>query len=1072
MRLFRNGLAVQPHRVFAAGVSFALALGATSYAQQAGTLSGTVRDSAGAVVPGAAVTLRNTGVEQTRQSVTDTSGRFSFELLPAGMFAVDATKDGFKESIRQGINLPVGSSVVVDVQLAPGSTSEKVVVNGDAAPLNGSFNETSGLVSGTSIRNLPLNGRSYDQLLTLNPGTVNFTAERTGGIGTSNSAVGNMFAVNGRRPQENLFLLDGVEYTGASGLNQTPGGTSGQLLGVDSLREFNVLTNTYSAAYGKRPGAQVLLVDRSGSNEVHGSAYEFLRNSDMDARNYFDQGNIPEFQRNQFGGELGGPIVRNKTYLFGNYEGFRQNLNLSDVTLVPDANARLGYLPNGKGGLTHVGLGQGVNALMALWPIANGPELGSGIAESFSHPEQTIREDFGTARLDQVLAAHDTLAATYLADDSVDHTPTQNPFSVDDESEREQVVSVRETHIFTPHLTNLATLGYSRANYYFTSASTVGGPSFIEGKPVGAVVVGGSATSNTASSISQGGANTGADHYSIRNLFTEADQLTYTRGKQTISAGVWFERVQFNDDLALGQLGQATFSTLTNLLQGVVSTFTAVPSPTPMDWRSLESAAFVQDEIRFTPRLSVSLGFRYEGTTGWNEANGRASTFILGSNGALETNPRIASSTFTMNRAKFLPQPRVGLSWDAFGNGRTVVRGGWGMYNDLLDALGYRTDQNAPFNTSISEKNVPLSQLPVIPGQTFAGSKVAPNGVQQDMYTPTVISYNLRVEQQISPNTTFTLSYVGSHGYHETSSADLNQANPIVCPSTACPADLPAGTIYHPANAPLANPALASGWAWISSADSSYNSLQADFRKRFAHGVDFRAVYTWAKSLDDGDSMNASSAANAEGLATDPHFLKLDWGPSTFDVRNAASINALYELPFGRDRRWGSNVRGVEDAVLGGWSVSGIFTYQAGYPFTPELSFNPSNNGDTSNPVRPSLNPNFHGSVLPGTAKQFFNPNAFEVPTAGTYGNLSRNSLTGPAVTELDVSAFKTIHVYERLSAQLRGDAFNILNHTNLNTPNLVVFSSATAAPSGSAGVVTSTSTTSRQLQVSARLTW
>jgi hypothetical protein len=270
----------------------------------------------------------------------------------------------------------------------------------------------------------------------------------------------------------------------------------------------------------------------------------------------------------------------------------------------------------------------------------------------------------------------------------------------------------------------------------------------------------------------------------------------------------------------------------------------------------------------------------------------------------------------------------------------------------------------------------------------------------------------------------------------------------------------------------LANPQLGSGWTWISSANTSYNSLQTDFRKRFSHGLDFRAVYTWAKSLDDGDSLNASGADNAPGLAEDARNLRLDWGRSTFDVRNAASINALYEIPFGVGQRFLADARGTKGIFVNNWTFGSIFSYQSGYPFTPELSFNPSNNGDTSDPVRPSWNPAFRGQVIPGTANQYFNPNAFVVPQTGMYGNVARNSLNGPALTEWDTSLWKTAKLSERLSFQLRGDAFNILNHTNLNTPNLVVYSSATASPSSSAGVVTSTSTTSRQLQVSAKLIW
>ncbi len=243
-----------------------------------------------------------------------------------------------------------------------------------------------------------------------------------------------MFAVSGRRPQDNLFLLNGIEYTGSSLINVTPGGTSGQLLGVDAVREFNVATDTYGATYGKRDGAQVSIITTSGTNRFHGTAFEFIRNSAFDARNYFDQGDIPEFQRNQFGGSLGGPIRKDKLFLFGNYEGFRQNWGLSAVTLVPDNRAREGYLPNSKGGEQFVGVNPAVAPLLALWPVQNGPELGGGIAEAFSHPEQHIREDFGTTRFDDNLSGKDLLFAVYTVDDSTANTPSQNPLSLIDES--------------------------------------------------------------------------------------------------------------------------------------------------------------------------------------------------------------------------------------------------------------------------------------------------------------------------------------------------------------------------------------------------------------------------------------------------------------------------------------------------------------------------------------------------------------------------------------------------------------------------------------------------------------
>ncbi len=1040
-------------------------------AQETAGLSGIVTDPSGATVDGAAMTLRNSESGAERSVVTDDAGRFRFLQLTAGNYTLSVQKSGFKVAERRGISLTAGQSAAIDVALELGPISEHVVVAEQAPIVAPVVTSTSGLVDGEQIRELPLNGRSYDQLLTLNPGVANYSYEKNNNTpGISNSAVGNMFAVSGRRPQENLFLIDGIEYTGSAEINMTPSGTSGELLGVDAIREFNLLTDYYPAEYGKRPGGQVLIVDRSGSNDFHGSAYEFLRNNYFDARNFFDRNSVPAFQRNQFGGSLGGALVPNRTFLFGDYEGFRQNLHLSDVTLVPNDASRAGILPNGQ----HIALSPRVQQLLTLWPVQSpsSPLNSEGIAEAFSTPKQTIREDFGTTRLDYVLSSKDSLSASYTIDDSADNTPTANPYALDIESLREQVATVRETHVFSPSLVNTASVGYSRASYFYTGESAVNVPGFIGNEQIGALVIGGSATPNTSSSITTAGSNNGSHLFATRNLFTYQNQISVVKGIHQISAGVWFQRVQSNDELALGQYGQATFSNLTAFLEGTVTTFTAVPSPTPLGWRSWEGAGFVEDEMRLSPHLTLSLGFRDEFTTGWNEVSGRASNFIYGSNGVLKTQPRISSSALTVNRSKFLPQPRVGFAWSPSGTNNTVIRGGFGLYNDLQDALSYRLDQNAPFNTSINLPNVPLDRFPIIPRQIPLTSKIAPAGVQPDLYTPTIASWILRVEQRLTQNTSLTVGYAGSHGYHETLSADLNQPFPTICPSAPCPASYPAGTIYYRPSAPLANPGLASTWTWTSQGNSSFNVLEADLRHRFANGLDFRAAYTWSKSLDNGDTLNASAAANAPGLAQNTQDLRNDWGPSTFDVRQVLAVSAIYELPFGPGKRWLSGARSFTKILVGGWSINGIESYNSGFPFTPQLSFNPSNNGNTTNPVRPSFNLNFAGPIITGNPNQFFNPNAFAVPANGTYGNVGRNSFTGPGLTALDLSLTKTTRLTERLSLQLRGEAFNILNHANFNTPNLIVFSSATAPPSGSAGVITSTATSSRQIQVAAKLIW
>ena len=1052
----------------------------SAHAQVSASLTGRVTDPSGAAVQGSTVTATNVGTGLSRTTVTDQAGRYELVALPIGQYQISAKKDGFAERVRTGIVLVVGQDATADLSLPLGKVTEQVKVVADVPVVSTTTQDISGLVGEKQIKALPLNGRSYDLLLALNPGIVNFTAEKTGGIGVSNSSTGNNFAVSGNRPQQNLFLLNGVEFTGAAENNMQPGGASGNLIGVEAVQEFNVLRDNYGAEYGKHPGAQVNIVTQSGTNLWHGSLYEFLRNSALNARNYFDPpGTTPPFQRNQFGGALGGPIQKDKTFLFVNYEGFRQNLHQTSVAFVPDLASRAKAVPS-------------VQPLLNLWPTpsASDPTF-NGIAAFSSSPLQTIQENFGTARLDHNFSDKDTFSAVYTIDDSGAFTPTTaDPYSTDILDLREQVASLQETHVFSPTLLNVALFGYSRAGYFFTGEPTPGTPAttvpgFLLGDPVGAVVVGGSAASNPQAQIGLAGSNNGSNLSVARNLYTYEDRVSWTHGVHQFSFGAWFQQFQSNETLALSQYGQATFASLTTFLAGTTGSFLYDPAPTEMNWRSLFGALYAQDMIRVNPKLTLTLGFRDEFSTGWNEAHGRAANYTFNSDGVISSEPRIASSAFTQNNAKFLPQPRIGLAWSPF-LGSTVVRAGFGMYNDLQDALGYRMDQNAPFNPTYSIASLPVSSLPINPlAPVPSKALLVPGGVQPNLQMPTLISYTLAIEQEITPNTSLTISYLGSHGYHELIGADANTPFPTICPASPCPAvypanfpaglagtPVPAGTFYIPAGTPKANPALANTWTWFSVGDSSYNALQLDFNHRFSNDLSFRAVYTWSKALDDGDSLNQTTAGNAPGLVANPYDIKADWGLATYDVRNLAAISAVYALPVGKGKRFAGDLSGFPNTMLGGWSVNSIVTLQSGFPFTPQLSYNPSNNGDTRNPVRPFVNPNFTGSVIEGTPTQWFNPAAFLAPppNSGFYGNLGRNTLIGPGLADWDFSAVKDTVLRERLSLQFRAEIFNLLNHANFNTPNLIVFTPS--GVSGTAGAITSTSTTSRQVQFALKLLW
>jgi hypothetical protein len=349
----------------------------------------------------------------------------------------------------------------------------------------------------------------------------------------------------------------------------------------------------------------------------------------------------------------------------------------------------------------------------------------------------------------------------------------------------------------------------------------------------------------------------------------------------------------------------------------------------------------------------------------------------------------------------------------------------------------------------------------------------------------------LRIDRELSLNTALTIGYVGSHGYHELIGVDANEPVPVVCPSAPCPAiypssfpagiagtPVPAGSYYIPAGAPKANPAIANTWTWFSEGTSSYHALQVDLRRRFSHGLSVRGVYTFSKALDDGDSLNQTTAGNAPGLVSNPLNLAADKGLATFNATHVGVVNVLYELPFGRGQSFAQNFIGLANAAVSGWSVSSIITTQTGFPFTPQLSYNPTNSGDTRNPIRPFLNPNFTGPVILGNPNQWFNPAAFLAPpaTGGFAGNVGRNTYIGPGLATWDFSVLKDTKIRERLSLQFRAEIFNLLNRANFNTPNLIVFTPPTAANpsglSGTAGAITSTTTSSRQVQFALKLLW
>jgi hypothetical protein len=1055
-----------------------------------GTLAGIVTDPTGAVVANAHVLVRNDDTGAQRSLLTSANGSFSAPAITVGNYTVTVEAPGFAPYKRTGLDITVGKTLELTLKLSIAG-SDTVSVTDTPPAVNLSTEQTSGLVDARQVKQLPLNGRSYDQLLTLNPGTVNYTNQRSGGVGTSNSSVGSMFSVSGRRPQDNLFLLNGIEYTGASLINTTPGGTSGQLLGIDGIHEFNVVTDTYSAAYGKRDGAQISIVTTNGTNQLHGNVFEFARNSFFDARNYFDGNRIPEFQRNNFGISLGGPVKRDKLFLFGNYEGYRQNLGVSIVTLVPDNQARQGNVPNANTGVYAPTAFSPISAqLLNLWPVANGPEItqlnpagtaqvNTGIAKYIGTAPQKIREDFGTTRLDYNIGARDSFYAAYTVDDSTANTPSANPDSYVNESLREQVLSGQETHTFSSRLLNVARVGYSRSTFYFygyvSPAQQALAPSIRAGVPTYAIVIAGSTASNGASSITGAGANVGSNNGITRNLYTFDDHAYYTLGRHSIQGGIWLQRLQSNDNLAQDQYGQASFASLTTFLNGTIKTFTYAPQTTELGWRALFADAFLEDTWHITPRFEARIGFRSESSTGWSEAQNRASIYTF-NNSVISTNPSSGrSNAIADNKALFLPEPRVGIAWNVFGNGHTSLTAGAGLHHTLLDALDYRLDQAAPYNTVYAYSGAATT----VANPTGGTGLVSPSTVDPAIATPTLLSYDFKIEQQIAPATSLSIGYNGSHSYHQILNGDLNEPAYQVLANGAIfyPA---AGTQAAPAAPIKANPAVANTTSWWAGGSGNYNALVVDLRQNLSHGLQFRANYTWSKNLDDGSAWNTSVSSNTPAFVSVPSLPHLDYGPAATDIRQLASFNATYALP-----EFDTHSSSLISHLSNGWSVATIANVLTGFPFSPQLGYNPTGSGDSRNPIRPDVNPNFTGAIYnkattAAKVAQYFNPNAFSAPKAGYVGNVKRDSLTGPGFADWDISLLKSTQLTERTRLQLRAEFFNVLNHTNLQLPNEVVYSTGptqgtlanqnTAAALGSPGTISATANTSRQIQFAAKI--
>lgn len=1072
------------------------------------TILGLVRDTSGALVPGVSITVKHTESGLTRSVVSGGNGAYNVPLLPVGVYEVTTTMPGFKQEVRSGINLVVGEEAVIDLTLEVGANTEQITVSEEAPLVNTTLSSTSGVITEQQVKDLPLNGRSFDQLITLNAGVTNATSNTVGG------GQWNMFSVAGKRPETNRFIINGIDWVGLApgGVYITPFGVSNNLLGVEAVREFNVMGDTYGAEYGKRAGAQVSIVTTSGTNQLHGDAFEYLRNNVFDARNFFDQTvGAPPFKRNQFGGALGGPLKKDKIFLFGTYEGYQQRLAVTSASIVPGALARKGLMWSGNS--LALPAGSPVPSLQpdmlkyanAFWPAPGTPDRPDGTAISYSNPPNSVVENFGLARFDYIISGKDSFSANLTVDNGTRHIPLGDPNFVSINVLNPRTLGLQETHVFSSGMVNVATLGYAGGYSSGVNAPAVPMPpniAFLEGGNPGSVVIGGGNAFTPGSAVAT--VVGGNPFIGVRRYFTESDDLRFIKRKHSWSAGVWIQR-SHQDHAGTTSAGTVSYPTVLAFLQDKPTQASVVRNAPMLGYRTLEAAWYVQDEIKLLPNFNLRLGLRDEMTNGWNEVAGRCANYFYDSNFVIETNPRIGTSCFGRNHAKLLLQPRVGLAWDPTGMGTWAVRAAFGIHNDLLDNLGTKTYSNPPYVAS-EQLNVTNGFLPLLPlkknvqlpptcgpGIASPCSIYASGGVDPNMFTPTIQMWNLTVDRQLAKELMLEVGYVGSQSYHTNLTMNANTAPPEVCQNQqgcrsggVLPASqaaiVPQGTLYMPSSPPIVvngvtliqrpNPYVSATSTWFGQGTASYHALDVSLRKRATRGLTFKANYTYSKVIDLNSAIVGPSGENEPPNLFSPYNRRLNRGVAAYSLHHQFNTNFSYQLPFGSGQRFGGGASGLVNHLIAGWQWNGIVTAQPGFPISPLIGFNNSGTGNLTVVDVPDWNPDFHGPVISGSVDHWFDPRAFKMPIAGTFGNVGRSALRGPGLRNVDTSLFKRIPVRESVTLQFRAEAFNIFNHTNFGLPNQVVFqgNSSNYSYSDSAGNITQTATTSRQLQFALKL--
>jgi YD repeat-containing protein len=1014
-------------------VALILASASTGFSQiTSATISGTVKDQTGAVLPGVDVVVKNIDTGLTRSIVTGATGYFTIPGLPPGPYETRASLAGFGTAVERLV-LAVAQEAGLNLTLNVSATEERVTVIGASPLVDTRSAAMSAVVTEKTISELPLNGRNYIDLALLQPGVSNFSEKDS----TSSSNRGTKLNINGMSFRSNSYLLDGANMRGYAGTATVSAAET--TLGVETIQEFRVVTNAYSADYGRSMGGVISLVTKSGTNSVHGSGFEFFRDSALDARNFFDRGTEPPpFKRHQFGASAGGPLQKNRLFFFGGVERLQEDLGVTTTTFVPNDAARSGaFAP----------IGAAAAPYLNLFPRANGPDVGVGTGIGvFSYElNQPTRENFYQGRMDYTVTDQDTIFVRYTYDGADQRVTAGFPDYSTNSVSRNQFLTAEYKRILTPALLNTARFSHSRLRFeQLPDFLQVPDLAFIAGQnEIGVINVGGL--------TSIGGT---ATNPSSNNSFywTVSNDVSYVKGRHLLKSGALVEHLRTNKLTATNIRGSYTFGTVRTFLSGTPTRFVGVPPGAQLE-RIRPNTLFgfyVQDDYRATDRLTLNLGLRYEFYTIPSEANG------------LDTSLRdvVSDRAFTVgepfgrNPSLTNGAPRVGLAWDVNGDGKTAIRAGAGVYHDT----------DGPFNSAfgIAAFSPPFAATATINNPTFprpasltAGAASA-RTIDYNVKQPRGVTYNVSVQRELPGQITATVGYAGSRAYELMSAIEANPVVPVI------QAD---GSKFFAAGAPRRNTAFGPIDYRTNGGHSEYNSLQLSAQKRFSRRYQLQAAYTFAKAMDNMQAQLNADVNNSSVYPQDPYDRDIEWARADFDVRHVFSSNFVWDLP-GRD----------DSPLLGGWQFNGIVSVRSGVPFTPALgATNWSRSGNTSGEDRPNLRPGVDPqSLVLGGPDRYFDTSGFVLPAQGTFGNAGRNSLTGPSYAMTSVSLVKNT----RLGALARGrqlqirlELFNLLNRPNFATPDRTVFAaqSANETPLATAGRITRTVTSSRQVQLGAK---